>query len=227
MEIVAALVGGELDAHAQAAVISHLHRCPECRAELGQISWLARALQTTRDIEVATDTPHLTDLEVAAFVTNSLRGPQAAHLEAHVARCAQCAHLLASVRKALDEFAELFGEPTPPPPEPPWPRIIRDVRRALMSFPTASALIGALLLFLAQCGFLALPIAQVFAALLHIAPFLDGTPDFAPLASIPDPWLRLLAYFASCLAGALVTGWTARRLYRWALTRHPDSPGGR
>jgi anti-sigma factor RsiW len=225
MERVAALIGGELGAHAQAAVIAHLHRCPSCAAELGQISWLARTLQTTREIEVAPETPHLTDLEVAALVTNSLRGAQAAYLEAHVARCAQCARLVASVRQALDEFAELFAEDLPPPPGPSWAEIVQDVRAALTHFRSAAALLAALLLYLAQCVLFSVPVAQIAIALLGSQTFFEVTPAGEPWAWVPADLPRLAVYWGVCVAGGLLAGRAARALYRWAV-RFPARSGG-
>lgn len=217
MERVASLVGEELVPYQRADVISHIQRCPECRLQIARMSWLARTLPASRNGEPPPDTPHLTDLEVAAFATNSLPAEQAQYLEAHLARCEECARLLASVRKALDEYEEVFGKPERPPSrESRWRRVRQDLRIAFSTRRTAAAMLGALLLYLGECACFALAVGHVLLACLPWPPSYDGLPDFWPLWLIEQgPW-RLATFAGGCILIAVVLRVFAGKLYRAA-----------
>jgi len=228
MDRVVALVGEELDGFQQARVISHIQRCPTCRTQVARISWLARAMRAHEAPETPPETPHLTDLEVAAFATNGRLGGQAKYLEAHLARCAECARLVAAVRKALDEYEDVFGTGGALGGQALWWVGVReDLRRASTEWWTTAAAIGALVLYLGQCALLALALAHTVHACVPWPPTFADVPSFWPLSRLAVGPVRLAGFLSVCISGAVVLRLLAGWLYRLAVGRRPPTNGGR
>jgi hypothetical protein len=214
---ISALVGEELDQYEQAAVTTHLQRCPQCRSQVARISWLGRSLAAVKLPDTEPDTPHLSDLEVAAFATHSVRGEQAQYLEAHVARCAECAHLLVSVRKALSEYEDLFGPVGPPGDQASWWEHVRgDLGRVCSTWDRALAGAGALALYLGECALFAVVAVHVIYACIPWPPHYDGAPLLWPFILVPEGPIRFGVFAATCVVGALGLRALAGRLYHAA-----------
>lgn len=215
MDEVARLVGGELSPAEQAALITHLRGCPACRRRMADVSWLARAIRSARDMVPSADEPHLTDLEVAAISTHSLEGPRTEVLLRHVGDCGRCAQLVAAVRKALDDFAELFGDDSDTPPSW-WSRLIDGIRRAFRSPGTALALLGAAVLLIVGLGLASLAIGLGGAELSRRLPSTVGIGAVWPISALQQTALGMWAGVLACLASTVACRQGAARLWRIA-----------
>jgi anti-sigma factor RsiW len=224
MEQVALMLAGELPPEQEAPLARHLQQCRACWTYLARVRRLAEALPGLAAISTGTATSHPADLELAAYAAGGLARGQAEGLEAHLADCDECAHVLAAARRGMATFEDLLGEPAPE--GPPGRGLRADVAHGFATWRGRALLIGAGAAYLVECIALALIAAQALVILLQKPPGLDALLEGWPLSALPaGPW-RVTLYVAVCLGGALLFRFVASRLYRRAV-RRPGRPNER
>jgi anti-sigma factor RsiW len=214
IEQVAAMVAGELPPDERAELVRHLQECRSCWAYLARVRWLADILPSLGTLSAGADSPHPTDLELAAYTAGGLARQQAEGLETHLADCDECAHVLGAARRGLEAYEDLRGGP---PSEAGPSRLREELALALATWRGRLLLAGAAVARVIECLGLALVAAQTLVLLLQKPVGWDELLQVWPFTALPTGPSRLALFVAVCLGCGLLFRAVARRLYRLAI----------
>lgn len=194
---------------------AHLEKCEHCRGELARLGRTAASV-LVHHFDDHVDAPHLSDLELAVFVTHGLDAPNSDEAVRHLATCRECRQQFAHVRRIMEQHEDLiYGDP----PRPHMPdRSFLDQVRLILSDPfrLLRALTG-FLFWVLEWAMLVVVVFQIGVGCLANRDAVTRSAGTEFLGIAPHDPLRFWLIAVASIILAVFFRWLGAQLYHSAV----------
>jgi len=208
------------DPEAERDLFEHISHCERCRDKLRRLKQSAGGILLHHFEDVA-EGEHLSDLDLAVFVSHGLDATNADRVVSHLSRCRECREQFRQIQRLVEQHGDLIcGDG---PPESPDRSLLGRIRLVLSDIGRIGRALGSFAMWFAEWAVLLIVLFQVSAAYLANPNEIGQSPATEFLGILPRSELRLWAIAAVCIAMAFLFRWLGTQLYQSAVdpTRRP------
>ncbi|MFW5868434.1 MAG: zf-HC2 domain-containing protein [Armatimonadota bacterium] len=199
-------LGEDLSESEREEIVQHLSNCPGCARQLQRMARLAPAIaEASGDLQEPGQ--HLSDNDLAAFAAHGYDAEGASAIALHLSQCRRCRDAFTAAHTALVRY-EAAHQP------PPWWRAaLDDLLLAMTTLRGVALMIGAIVLYLAECLLFAVAAGQMILAWAIPPAGYEAVPAWWPLTLVPTGPGRLVLLVILCVALALAARSVAGALF--------------